>query len=139
MIITMIPANRLDAVWPQIEPILARAVKTLKGKFFVADIKEAAKKGDLAVWGVFDEQKIVASFTTRIIAYPAGNAMALDWVAGTRMKEWLADGLKLMEKYAKEYNCRHLEGYGRNAWSRVMGAYGWRPEYIAYRKDLTDE
>lgn len=139
MIITMIPPEKLDAVWPQIKPILDRAVKTLKGKFFVDDIRDAAMKGDLVVWGIFDDHKIIASFTTRIIAYPAGNAMALDWVAGDKMKEWLSDGLALMEKYAKEYKCRHLEGYGRNAWARVMGTYGWRPEYTAYRKDLTDE
>ena len=29
-----------------------------------------------------------------------------------------------------------LEGYGRKAWGRLLGKYGWNPDYIAWKMDL---
>ena len=47
--------------------------------------------------------------------------MAMDWLGGTRMKEWLPMAMKL----AYKDNNPHLEAYGRKAWKRWLGKYGW--------------
>ena len=82
MIITMVPTDMVDVVWKDARPVLARAVATVKDKFFVDDIRDAAKRGELMLWLVYDRNELMGAFTTRIIDYPAGHAMALDWVAG---------------------------------------------------------
>ena len=47
-------------------------------------------------------------------------------------------GTQAVLEFAKDNNCTHLEGYGRKAWGRWLGKYGWNPEYIAYRMELNN-
>ena len=89
------------------------------------------------LWVVMDEEdNIIAAFTTRLLVYPQRKGLALDWVGGTRMKEWEDQLISTMRKYANELGCSHLEGYGRKAWGRALKKYGFYPEYIAYRMEL---
>ena len=60
----------------------------------------------------------------------------MDFIGGTRMKEWLPQAQKTIEQFAVDNNCSHLEGYGRKAWGRWLGKYGWEPDYIAYRMEI---
>ena len=83
-----------------------------------------------------EDDSIVAAFTTRLIIYPQRKALVLDFVGGTRMKEWNDQLIDTMRKYANELECSHLEGYGRKAWGRSLQKYGFYPEYIAYRMEL---
>ena len=49
-------------------------------------------KDDIVLWIVVDHDKdddIIAAITTKLIEYPQGRSMAMDWIGGTRMKEWL--------------------------------------------------
>ena len=85
-----------------------------------------------------EEDSIIAAFTTRLLVYPQRKALALDFVGGTRMKEWNDQLIDTMRKYANELGCSHLEGYGRKAWGRSLKKYGFYPEYIAYRMELQD-
>ena len=35
--------------------------------------------------------------------------MAMDWIGGTRMKEWLPMAQNVISRYAKDHNCKYLE------------------------------
>lgn len=133
-----IPVALLDTVWPDAERLFSRSVATMEGKFSPEDVKRGIERGDLVLWLVVDEGTPIAAITTRIIVYPYRNALALDWVGGTRMSEWLDLVMPVLKRYAVENGCLHLEGYGRKAWGRVLGRHGWKPEYIAYRMELAD-
>ena len=136
MIFTAVPRDALGIVWGDVARVLNKSVDTSGGKFHIDDIYRDIDSGLLGLWLVLDKKDVVAAITTRIIQYPGRKAMALDWVGGTRMAEWLPLVLSTIEEYAKESDCQHLEGYGRNAWGRYLGKYGWEPEYIAYRMEL---
>lgn len=133
-----IPTAVLDIVWPDVERLLGKSLTTARGKFSMADVRKEIEAGHLVLWFVMDGAHPVAAVTTRIIAYPQRRAMALDWVGGTKMTEWLPLVLDTIKRYAVDNGCRHLEGYGRKAWGRVLQRYGWEPEYIAYRMELSD-
>jgi hypothetical protein len=79
---------------------------------------------------------LVAAITTRLIEYPSKRALALDWVGGNRMSEWLPIAMEKFISFAKDCGCSHLEGYGRKAWTKVLKKYNWKPEYIAYRMEI---
>jgi hypothetical protein len=78
----------------------------------------------------------VAALTTRI-DYPNTTGLVVDWIGGAHARV-VTSGATVMERYAKDNGCTHLEGYGRKAWGRWLQRYGWEPEYIAYRMELTD-
>ena len=138
MIVTAVPRDALGIVWGDVVRVLNKSVGTSGGKYHIDDIYRDIDSDQVGLWLVLDKKDVVAAFTTRIIPYPGRRAMALDWVGGSRMAEWLPMVLETIEKYAKESWCQHLEGYGRKAWGRYLEKYGWKPEYIAYRMELNN-
>ena len=138
LIFSPIPKDCASTIWPQVAKVLKRSVATAEGKYEVDDLLDCILKDELVLWVVLDtnNDEIIAAVTTRLIEYPQGNAMALDWVGGTRMKEWLPIAHPIMVSYAEDHNCKYLEGYGRKAWGRLLGKYGWNPDYIAWKMDL---
>jgi hypothetical protein len=121
--------------------MLAKSVNTSKGKYHIQDIYEDLTKGLYNLWLIIDtkgEDKVIAAITTRLIEYPNRTAMALDWVGGKRIHEWLPIAIKKLSSFAQDCGCKHLEGYGRKAWIKLLKKYKWEPEYIAYRMEINN-
>jgi hypothetical protein len=134
-----VPLDFLDIVWPDVEPLLAGAVRTAADRFTTADVKRGLEDVTLMLWVVADGTTPVAAITTRVIEYPQRRGLALDWIGGRRMKEWLPIVQPAIQRFARDCGCTHLEGYGRKAWGRWLARYGWEPHYIAYKMELTDD
>lgn len=134
--ISVVPPQVLDVVWADAAELLGKALAVSRRKYTMDSVRADLDAGALALWLVLDETTPVAAFTTRIAAYPDAKGLCMDWLGGARMAEWLPLAQPLMEKYAKDHGCTHLEGYGRKAWGRWLQKYGWKPEYIAYRMEL---
>ena len=119
--------------------MLNKAIETSEGKYHIDDIYEDLTKGYYNLWLVIDnkrDEKVIAAITTRIIEYPNRKAMAMDWVGGRRMAEWLPIVMNRLISFANDCGCSHLEGYGRKAWMKILKKYNWKPEYIAYRMEI---
>ena len=106
----------------------------------VEDLREMMREGTLALWVMLDTEtaKPVAVSTTRLIQYPRTRAMAIDYIGGKRMREWLPQLSTLMDKYAKDHGCTHIEGGGRKGWMKALAPFGYKPWQPIYRKDLDD-
>ena len=137
MRVSLVPKEAVGHVWKDVEKVLEKSVATIKDKSGTIDILDGIYDNTYVLWVVLDEQDdVIAAFTTRLIVYPQRKALALDWVGGTRMKEWEDQLIDTMRRYANELDCSHLEGYGRKGWGRALQKYGFYPEYIAYRMEL---
>ena len=137
--ISLVPQDAVKLVWKDVDRVLEKSVATVKDKSDMIDVLDGVFDGSYALWVVIDEDNsIVAAFTTRLIVYPQRKALALDWVGGTRIKEWGDQMIETMKRYASELGCEHLEGYGRKGWGRFFEKHGLYPEYTAYRMELTD-
>ena len=131
----MLPFLFLDFVILDLYPaVICQPPSSLKIEY------DCIAKDDIVLWIVVDHDKdddIIAAITTKLIEYPQGRSMAMDWIGGTRMKEWLPMTQEVISRYAKDHNCKYLEGYGRKGWGRWLGKYGWKPDYIAYKMELS--
>jgi hypothetical protein len=139
MICTAVPLEATDIVWGDVSAMLNKAIQTSGGKYHIDDIYMHIKKGYYNLWLIIDEkenEKVVAAITTRLIEYPSKRALAMDWIGGKRMYEWLPIAMEKLSSFAKDCGCSHLEGYGRKAWIKVLKKYNWKPEYIAYRMEI---
>lgn len=138
-----IPKDHIDSMWQHVEPIVRRAVGLTPDRIDTDDLYENAKVGAYLIWLVTEErdniQYIQAVLTTRISQYPKTNALCIDFVAGTRMKEWLPIVMPVLEDLGKSNNCSHIEGYGRRAWKKYLNEYGWEQRHIQYEKRLDNE
>lgn len=136
--ISVVPTQVLDVVWPQAKPLLEMAIKTTRPRYDINSVRIGLDQGELLLWLVMDKTEPVAALTTRIVEYPHSRGLCLDWIGGKRMKEWLPLAHDIMRRYGRDNGCTHLEGYGRRAWGRWLEKYGWEPEYIAFRMELSE-
>ena len=135
---TAIHPKLLPEVWAHISPILNKAVSLSPEIIDISDVYVGSLAGAYVVWAAIDEEsgEFVGAVTTRIITYPKANALAMDFIGGTRMKEWLHLAQEAVEEHAMRNGCNQLEGYGRRAWSRYLEPLGWGQAYITYKKEL---
>jgi len=139
MICTAVPREAIDIVWSDVSNMLNKAIETSGGKYHIDDIYHHLNEGYYNLWLIIDnegDEKVIAAITTRIIEYPSKKAMAMDWIGGKRMMDWLPIAMEKLTSFAKDCGCSHLEGYGRKAWSKILKKYNWNPEYIAYRMEI---
>jgi len=138
IVVSPVPKHLVLGVWPEIVATMKDSVATTNGKFSMDDVLKGVLEDVYVLWCVFIDGELVASLTTRIIPYAERRGLAMDWIGGTRMREWLPAAHDIMQAHAKANGCTHLEGYGRKAWGRWLAKYGWEPEYIAYKLELDD-
>ena len=136
MMFSAVPKQVLDVVWEDVKKLLEPAVETAKGKMTIKDVYQYIKNDFCNLWVVMEDTKIVACVTTRVIQYPESRALALDFIGGRKMKEWLPEAQGIITRFARDNGCRHLEGYGRKAWIRWGRRHGWKQDYIAYKMEL---
>ena len=138
MRVSAVPKETVKYIWKDVERVLEKSVETAIGKMQMIDVLKGVLDDTYVLWVVFEGDNIIAAFTTRVIIYPQRKSMALDWVGGSRMKEWLDIGMEKVVKFAVLNDCQHLEGYGRKAWSRALKKHGFYPEYITYRMEINN-
>ena len=126
----------LPKVWHLIGPILDRAISLTPERVALDDIRAEAQSGEYLVWAVIKDDDIVAALTTRISHYPQSRVLAIDFVAGKSLRQWLPQALEILEGHARGLGCIALEGYGRAAWGRVLKKHKWSPYFTVYKKDL---
>lgn len=125
-------------LWPEVVRLVGPSVETSQGKFTIDDVHTGIMGDDLVLWVILQDKTPVAFYTTRIIEYPNRRAMAMDWLGGSGVLSWRDAALDAMEQHARSNGCQHLECYGRPAWGRILRQRGWKPEYVAYRMELSD-
>ena len=126
----------LPKVWHLVGPILNRAISLTPERIKMDDVFAETQFGEYLVWAVIDGEEIIAAFTTRVSGYPQAKVLAIDFVGGKKIKAWLPQALAKIEDHGRKLGCIALEGYGRNAWGRVLGKHEWQPYFTVYKKDL---
>lgn len=103
----------------------------------VPDLFEACLKGEQVLWVVADEDKeILTGFVTQLLVYPQYRALAVQFLGGKRMKEWLDPAIETINRYAGDLGCETIEGYGREAWIRWLRPRGFRKAYAVFEKEV---
>ena len=138
LMFSAVPPAVLDVVWPDVAPLLQKATDTSNNRYDLNSVHNALRTGKIALWVVMDGTTPIAALTTRVSQMPGTRALAIDWMGGTRMREWLPQVHETLSSYGKAYGCTEMHGFGRRAWLRWLAPHGWEQDYIAYRVDLTD-
>lgn len=139
MMVTMIPREYLHQEWGKVAKYLEKATRTVRLRADVADLYQACLLGQQQLWIVFDEEddnRVLTGFVTQILEYPRYKALAVQFLGGERMKEWLDLALNRVCEYGTEVGCETVEGYGREAWIRWLKPRGFKKTYAVFEKEL---
>ena len=132
---SLVDPNYVSKVWEEVKPILEKSIDTAHGRYEMDDILREIVNFEQHLWVVFNEDsKIVAALTTRFVDYPKKRVLAGQFLGGEKIMRWRDSMLNLLENWAKDNNCGGLEMTGRNGFERVLGPFGWTPEYVVFEK-----
>jgi len=124
--ITLVGTDDLETYWG---PALGHLKKCFKDDD-PETVKEFVRDGTYQLW-VTEH----AAATTAIATFPVGKVLTVVHLGGSRMWEWLEEGLSALERWAREHNCDRIRINGRDEWSRVLP--GYRKTAVVSEKVLT--
>lgn len=136
MIVTAVPSERVHEVWPKAGPLLDKAIALTPDKATQGDVFEGCANGEGVLWLVIDDREVIAAAVTKVVRYPRMLSLSIVYVGGTRIFEWRDIFLKTMESFAVKCGCGSMEGYGREAWGKLLRGNGWKRSTVLFEKGL---
>jgi len=127
MILTPVPADQVDAIWPVAEPWLARVCARPESDLTVEGLRALCRssQGQLVLIGPADGPPVAAGVTqVRENADQTRSCWVLA-VGGAGARAW-RDTLALIEAGARRLGCASVEFAGRSGWAGLL------PDYAAY-------
>jgi len=131
--IYIVEKHEIDNVWDDVKELIA---KTNDDVLNEKDVLEYLKTGYYLLWIVTEPSSdvIVAALTLEYARYPRHKMCRVVTIAGKKMFEWLDEGLKVLEDWAKARGCDYMDFYGRKGWKKVLKEY--KEDCILLRKKL---
>jgi hypothetical protein len=132
--LVQIPTENVEMVWTLAEDHVERAVDRTDGLVSAEQHRNACAEGIRCLWFVWDVEKkeCVAAFVTEVI-----NDVFFMWVCGgKRMNEWKQLAQDGLEQWARDYDCKGMQLWGRPGWARVLGPLGYKKTLIAMNKEF---
>jgi hypothetical protein len=120
-------------MWEEVVPLLARVAPHTEGEMEPDDYIEPLTHGDMQLWVVVENKRVIAALITQIIPYPQKKILRLISLAGEEFDK-IKDFLDVVEAFAIKYECSALEMWGRKGWKKLLP--DWKDSYIVYTKDI---
>jgi len=139
MIISLIPHDGLDDAWREAAPHIMRATDRSFERYGLYDIFKALKTGHQQLWVVYDDDTVIAAFTTSVTDYPGRRILTCQFCGGAQLTEWSGPATEVLQSYAKQTGCTLVELYGRKGWVRELKKQGWADEFTAFQIEVPDD
>jgi len=124
VIATAIRPEHLVAAWPELGPLVVRAIRFTPDK---PDVFARLADGSAQLWAILEHGRPIAAIVTEITTAP-DRWCRLWLVAGARVADWVGDFLARVEAWARACGCIGLWASGREGWARLARRLGWRRE-----------
>ena len=116
-----------------IEPAVARQIQNVS----MADVEEDIRAGGAVMWLVYLEDTLVAAITTCVVKHPQRRNLKIEFMGGTRMKDWINHGIEFLANLARDAGLDALEADGRKGFEKVSQNVPFNPIYTHYEMELS--
>ena len=132
-----IPASDIWIYWPEVAPLLQKAIDHSLGEFTLEHIRILLENGEKALWVVLQNDKPIAAVTTRIDFYEYSGIknVTIDFAGGRNFSAW-SMFTDYIEPIYKSMGCDNILIAGRLGWLRLHTDKGYRPIYHVIGKSL---
>ena len=102
--------------------LIAPAIKRQSKNITLSDIEGDIRGGNSVMWLIYVEDTLTAALTTSVIRHPQRNTLRIEFMGGTRMREWMSDAMKTFSDLAKKANLGAIEADGRIGFDKSVDA-----------------
>lgn len=123
-----LPAEYLQANWPQIAPLIDKALDRMSAhdKMNKEFILSKLLNREWQCWVAASEPgKIEVVIMTFIQVYPTGyKELVIVLIGGSNLKGWMHIAWDTMKKFARHHKCGNIKGVGRTSWMTLAKRLG---------------
>ena len=140
-IVTLVPLNYINAIWPDVESLLKGGADRTSGRWDIKSLHFAIASGEQQLWVTFNtDNKITNALTTEIVEYPNKVSLAIQFAGGDDGQanpDTMDIVLNKLENYAKDVGCHCIELWGRKGFSKKLKKSGYEESLVFYEKEIT--
>ena len=137
-----INSNAIEVTWPYVKDLVQKPIDRTLGERNVDDIYYSLIHEQLRLWVAVDkEDGIIGIMITQILFHPQYKVLALPLIGAKPhtinkwfFKSWEKDSPLL--QYARENNCKRIEGYARDGWLKMIEKIGFKKYNTVVTKDV---
>jgi len=130
-VVTRVPSEDVEFIWSQVDPLLEKA---LDETYTIEDIYKGLLNNRMQLFISWNDNKVESAVVTEIAKYPQSKTLRYFLAGGTNLENWLEKIQQVIEKFAKQENCTHLEVAGRKGWVRKLK--GFRVKAYLLNKEI---
>jgi hypothetical protein len=116
-----------------IEPAVARQIQNVS----LSDVEEDIRAGGAVMWLVYLEDTLVAAITTCVVKHPQRKNLKIEFMGGTKMRQWMNEAIALLANLAKDAGLSALEADGRKGFEKYVDNSPFREIYSHYEMEIS--
>ena len=117
--------------------LIAPAIKRQSKNITLSDIEGDIRGGNSVMWLIYVEDTLTAALTTSVVRHPQRNTLRIEFMGGTRMRDWMSDAMKTFSDLAKKANLGAIEADGRIGFDKYVDASPFKEIYRHYVMELS--
>ena len=136
----LIPTDKIKDVQNFVIDSIEKALKFSGNHYNLKDVLEQLYKDKAQLWILWNDKrktKYQGCIVSKILERPNTRSLNLFIVTGKDRKLW-QDKINIIEDYAKQKGCSHLETYARPGWSRILKKHNYKTTHYLLEKKLED-
>jgi len=137
-----INSNAIAITWPYVKDLIQKPLDRTLGEQNLQDVYTSLINEQTILWvAVNKEDGIIGVMITQIVYHPQYKLLLLSLVGAKphTINKWLdyswQKGSPLLE-YAKENNCKRIEGYIRSGWLKFLKKHGFKKYNTVVTKEV---
>lgn len=116
--------------------LIAPAVERQAHNVSMKDIAQDIITGGSMMWVVHIGDTLVAAITTCVVKHPRRTNLKIEFLGGSRMNEWIDEGISALAKVAADAGLDALEADGRKGFEKISQKVNFKPIYTHYEMEL---
>lgn len=139
-VISAIPVEMLDIIWPLVTEHLERVVEVSHGEITLESLYKDFTAVNSILLTISRGSDIIAVNTLSIRVFGSGiRALFIPVTGGNELEGWIDQFLDVAKSIAKEHDCTELRGIAvRRGWLKKLEPRGWETLHQIVRYELED-
>ena len=137
-----INSNAIEVTWPYVKDLVQKPLDRSLGERDLQDVYNSLVHSQLVLWiAVNKEDGILGVMITQLLFHPQYKVLALPLIGAIPhtinkwfLKSWEKDSPLL--QYARENNCKRIEGYARDGWLKMIEKIGFKKYNTIVTKEV---